>query len=107
MKTRILLMTAWTFLTLTTFALAADKTNVVKFYQSYLTLVSASDYVSTSRDDPDGWQQKFDGIAQNVGFEDAADAMAAGEAMGADSDVATLRQAVADKIVQQYQPYRE
>jgi len=108
MHTRTLLLTAAALLlTLAVTAQATDKTSVVAFYQSYLTLVSANDFVTTSRDDPTGWEERFDAIAQQAGFEDSAAALAAGEAMGADSDVANLRQAVADKIVQQYQPYRE
>ena len=83
------------------------KDNLIQFYQNYLSLVSAGNYVTLSRDEPDAWQTAFDGIAKNAGFEDAAAALAAGEAMSADSDIASLRQAVADRIVQQYQPYRE
>jgi hypothetical protein len=90
---------------------AAPQTNkaaLVRFYQDYLTLVSSSDYVTTSRDQPEVWDERFDGIAKNAGFIDAADAMAAGEAMAAtDSDIASLRQAVAGKILQEYKPYQE
>lgn len=83
------------------------KENVVKFYQDYLTLVSASDYVPTSRDRPEEWEGRFNAIAKSAGFEDAAAALAASDAMGADSEIAALRQAVADKILLQYKPYRE
>jgi len=107
MKTRILLLTAWTVLTLSGLALATDKSSLVQFYQNYLSLVSASDYVTTSRDSPEVWGEKFDGIARDAGFEDAAAALAAGEGLSADSDIAALRQAVANEIIQQYQPYRE
>jgi hypothetical protein len=81
---------------------------LVQFYQDYLALVSSSDYVTTSRDAPEVWDEHFDSIARNAGFTDAADAMAAGEAMAAtDSDIASLRQAVAGKILQEYKPYQE
>jgi hypothetical protein len=86
---------------------ATTKDNLVKFYQSYLTLVSASDYVATSRDQPDVWDAKFDAAARDAGFESAADALAASETMANDSDIAGLRQAVTDKILLQYRPYRE
>jgi len=107
MKTRILLLCTCLLLGLGSLALATDKTNVLQFYQRYLVLVSASDYVTLSRDQPETWEQTFDGIAKQAGFEDAAAALAAGDGLAADSDIAALRQAVADKIVQQYQPYRE
>lgn len=106
MKTRFLLLCAWVFLTVTAPALAADQGNVLQFYQSYLVLVSANDFVTLSRDEPEVWEAKFDGIAKDAGFEDAAAALAAGEDMS-DGAVAALRQAVAQKIVQQYEPYRE
>jgi hypothetical protein len=84
-----------------------DKEKLVQFYESYLALVSSADYVATSRD-TETWEAKFDTIAKEAGFEDAAAAAAAGEAMSAsDSDIASLRQAVAEKIVQQYKPYME
>ena len=107
MRLRILLLTAGLVLTVSVCAQATDKTNVVAFYQAYLELVSASDFVTSSRDDPDGFGERFDAVAKQAGFEDAAAALAAGDALKTDSDVASLRQAVADKIVQQYQPYRE
>jgi|GEM_PF-1760511 len=83
------------------------KENVVKFYQEYLALVSAGDYVAVSRDQPETWDAGFDAAAREAGFEDAAAALAGAEPLGADSDVAALRQAVADKILLQYKPYRE
>ncbi len=86
---------------------AATRDSLVRFYKDYLTLVSASDYVTVSRDEPETWDSRFDAIARNAGFEDSAAAIAAGEAMGADSEIAGLRQAVAEKILQQYKPYRE
>jgi len=95
-------------LSLAAVASATTKDNLVKFYQDYLALVSASDYVTVSRDQPETWESRFDTIAKNVGFEDAAAATSAGEtAAGSDSDIAALRQSVADKILQQYKPYRE
>lgn len=108
MKTRLPLavLAAWLLLAGPAFA-AASKANVVAFYQSYLDLVSASDYVTLSRDQPKTWDAKFDAAAQNAGFEDAAAALAAGDAYAADSDVAALRKAVADKILEQYKPYQE
>ncbi|EHJ49303.1 hypothetical protein DFW101_3304 [Solidesulfovibrio carbinoliphilus subsp. oakridgensis] len=86
---------------------ATTKDNLVKFYQSYLALVSAGDYVATSRDQPDVWDAKFDAAARDAGFENAADALAASETMASDSDIAALRQTVTDKILLQYRPYRE
>lgn len=86
---------------------AATKDNLVKFYQEYLTLVSASDYVTLSRDNPEAFDAKFDAIAKSAGFEDAADALAAAESHGNDNDIAALKQSVNDKILQQYKPYRE
>lgn len=83
------------------------KENLVKFYQDYLTLVSASDYVSVSRDHPDTWDAKFNAIAKDAGFEDSADALTASESMSGDSDIAAMRKAVTDKILLQYKPYRE
>lgn len=108
MKTRLPLavLAAWLLLAGPAFA-AASKANVVAFYQSYLDLVSASDYVTLSRDQPESWDAKFDAAARSAGFEDAAAALAAGEEYAADSDVSALRQAVTDKILQQYKPYRE
>jgi hypothetical protein len=88
-------------------AQAASKADVVSFYQKYLDLVSASDYVSLSRDAPEAWDAKFDAAARSAGFEDAAAALAAGEEYAADSDVAALRQSVTDTINKQYKPYRE
>ena len=88
-------------------AFAAGKPEVVAFYQAYMGMVSASDYVPLSRDQPKTWDAKFDAAAQNAGFEDAAAALAAGDAYAADSDVAALRKAVADKILEQYKPYQE
>ncbi|WP_428566471.1 MAG: hypothetical protein ACP59X_06315 [Solidesulfovibrio sp. DCME] len=110
MKTRLPLaalaaLAAW--LLLAGPAVAATKANVVTFYQSYLELVSASDYVTVSRDQPEAWDAKFDAAAKAAGFEDAAAALAAGEEFASDSDVAALRQSVSDKILQQYKPYRE
>ncbi len=86
---------------------AAGKAEVVAFYQAYLSMVSASDYVALSRDQPDAWDAKFDAAAKNAGFEDSAAALAAGDAYAADAEVAALRQSVADKILEQYRPYRE
>ena len=70
-------------------------------------MVSASDYVEVSRDTPETWDAQFDAAAQAAGFEDSAAALAAGEALATDSDVAALRQSVADTINRQYKPYRE
>ena len=86
---------------------ATVKDNVVKFYQDYLTLVSASDYVTLSRDDPDAFDAKFNAIAKTAGFEDSAAALTAAESLAEDSDVAALKQSVTDKIMQQYKPFRE
>lgn len=84
-----------------------EKDRLVRFYNAYLGLVSSSDYVATSRDTA-VWEHKFDAIAKEAGFEDAAAASAAGEtASASDADIASLRQAVAAKIVQQYKPYQE
>lgn len=88
-------------------AAQSEKDRLVQFYTAYLGLVSSSDYVATSRD-TETWDSKFDAIAKEAGFEDAAAAAAAGEKMSAsDTDVASLRQSVAEKIVQQYKPYLE
>jgi hypothetical protein len=85
-----------------------DTEKLVQFYNAYLALVSSSDYVSTSRDQPDVWDAKFDAIAKDAGFEDAAAAAAAGAEMSAsDTTIASLRQDVAAKILQQYKPYLE
>jgi hypothetical protein len=85
-----------------------SKTALVQFYQNYLALVSSNDYITTSRDQPEVWDDRFDAIAKDAGFTDAADAMAAGETMAAtDSDIASLRQQVAGKILQEYKPYQE
>lgn len=86
---------------------ATTKDNVVKFYQDYLTLVSASDYVTLSRDDPEAFDAKFNAIAKDAGFEDSAAALAAAESLGGDSDITALKQSVTDKILQQYKPFRE
>lgn len=86
---------------------ASTKDNLVTFYQEYLALVSASDYVTLSRDEPEAFDAKFDAIAKKAGFEDSAAALTAAESMSSDSDITTLRQAVADKILQQYKPFRE
>ena len=86
---------------------AATKDSVVKFYQSYLTLVSASDFVTLSRDQPEAYDAKFDAIAKEAGFEDAAAALTAAESYAEDSDVAALKLAVNDKILLQYKPFRE
>ena len=86
---------------------AATKDSVVKFYQSYLTLVSASDFVTLSRDQPEAYDAKFDAIAKEAGFEDAAAALTAAESYAEDSDVAALMLAVNDKILLQYKPFRE
>lgn len=83
------------------------KEQLVQFYQNYLALVSADDYVSSSRN-TDVWEAKCNAIARQAGFEDAAAAKAAGDTLSAsDSDINALRQAVAAKIDQQYQPYME
>lgn len=85
-----------------------NKAALVQFYQAYMTLVSASDYVTVSRDQPETWDQRFDAIAQSAGFANAADAVAAGEELAAsDTEIADLRLAVANKILQQYAPYKE
>lgn len=108
MKKLCLALTVATVLSLAHVCLAAGtKGDIVNFYNAYLSLVSAGNYVTLSRDTPDAWDAKFDAIARDAGFEDAAEALAAGEAYAADSDVAALRQAVADKILQQYKPYKE
>lgn len=86
---------------------AATKDNVVKFYQSYLALVSSGDFVTLSRDQPEAYDAKFDAIAKEAGFEDSAAALAAAETYAGDNDVAALKQAVNDKILLQYKPYRE
>jgi hypothetical protein len=86
---------------------AASKDAVVKFYQGYLELVSASNFVPLSRDTPEAYDAKFDEVAKAAGFESSADALAAAEAYAADSQVAALKQSVADMILQQYKPYRE
>ena len=88
-------------------AAAASKDNVVKFYQGYLELVSAGNFVELSRDTPEAYDAKFDEVAKAAGFESSADALAAAEAYAADSQVAALKQSVADMILQQYRPYRE
>ena len=86
----------------------SQKDRLVQFYNAYLALVSSSDYVSTSRDEPEVWEAKFDAIAKQAGFDDAAAAMAAGADLSAtDSDVASLRQAVTTEINQQYKPFQE
>lgn len=109
MRTCALACLAALFLGLSSPAMAqTNKAALVQFYQDYLALVSSNDYVTTSRDQPEVWDERFDGIAKNAGFTDAADAMAAGEALAAtDSDIASLRQAVAGKILQEYKPYQE
>ena len=86
---------------------AATKDSVIKFYQSYLTLVSASDFVTLSRDQPEAYDTKFDAIAKDAGFEDAAAALTAADSFAGDSDVAALKLTVNDKILLQYKPYRE
>ncbi|QAZ66636.1 hypothetical protein [Solidesulfovibrio carbinolicus] len=86
---------------------AASKDDVVKFYQGYLELVSASNFVTLSRDTPEAYDAKFDEVAKSAGFENSADALAVAEAYAADSQVAALKQSVADMILQQYRPYRE
>ncbi|MFP5257781.1 MAG: hypothetical protein ACLGQH_02040 [Acidobacteriota bacterium] len=86
---------------------AATKDSVVKFYQSYLALVSSGDFVTLSRDQPEAYDAKFDAIAKDAGFEDSAAALAAAETYGGDNDVASLKQAVNEKILLQYKPYRE
>ena len=86
---------------------AATKASVVSFYNAYLALVSASDFVTLSRDQPEAYDAKFDAIAKEAGFEDAAAALAAAESFAADSDIAALKLAVNDKILLQYKPYRE
>jgi len=86
---------------------AATKDSVVKFYQNYLALVSASDFVTLSRDQPAAYDDKFDAVAKDAGFEDSAAALAAAETYAGDSDVAALKQSVNDKILLQYKPYRE
>ena len=86
---------------------AASKDDVVKFYQGYLELVSASNFVTLSRDTPEAYDAKFDEVGKAAGFENSADALAAAEAYASDSQVASLKQAVADMILQQYRPYRE
>ncbi|MFU2207599.1 hypothetical protein [Solidesulfovibrio sp. C21] len=86
---------------------ATTKASVVDFYNAYLALVSSSDYVSLSRDTPEAFDAKFDSLARDAGFEDAAAALAAGEDYAADAEVAALRKAVADKILEQYAPYKE
>ena len=86
---------------------AASKDDVVKFYQGYLELVSASNFVSLSRDTPEAYDTKFDDVAKAAGFDSSADALAAAEPYAADSQVAALKQSVADMILQQYKPYRE
>ena len=78
MQRRALACSAALLLTLALAGPAAPQTNkaaLVQFYQDYLTLVSSSDYVTTSRDQPEVWDERFDGIAKNAGFTDAADAM--------------------------------
>jgi hypothetical protein len=109
MKKLFLLLATCATLCLAGSALAqtVDKAKLVQFYQNYLALVSSGDYVTTSRDDPEGWDTKFDNIAKDAGFEDAAAAVAAGDTMSSDPDIATLRKAVSDKILQQYKPYQE
>lgn len=109
MKKQLLAGIAALVLCLTAPALAqTNKAALVQFYEDYLSLVSSSDYVTTSRDAPEVWDERFDGIAKKAGFADAAEAMAAGEALAAtDSDIANLRQAVAGKILQEYKPYQE
>lgn len=86
---------------------AASKDDVVKFYQGYLELVSASNFVTLSRDTPEAYDAKFDEVGKAAGFENSADALAAADAYAADSQVAALKQSVADMILQQYRPYRE
>ncbi|MHC1789948.1 hypothetical protein [Solidesulfovibrio sp.] len=86
---------------------AGTKENLVAFYEGYLALVSASDYVTLSRDDPEEFDAKFDAIAQKAGFEDSAAALTAAESLASDSEITALRQSVADKILQQYKPFRE
>ncbi|EFL50247.1 conserved hypothetical protein [Solidesulfovibrio fructosivorans JJ]] len=86
---------------------ATTKANIVAFYNAYLALVSASDYVPLSRDTPEAYDAKFDAIARDAGFEDAAAALAASEDYADDAEVAALRKAVADKILEQYRPYKE
>ena len=49
---------------------AATKDSVVKFYQSYLSLVSASDFVTLSRDQPEAYDTKFDAIAKEAGIDE-------------------------------------
>ena len=86
---------------------AASKDSVVQFYQGYLELVSSSNFVSLSRDTPEAYDAKFDEVAKAAGFESSADALAAAESYAADSQVAALKQSVADMILQQYRPFRE
>jgi|APHig6443717817_1056837.scaffolds.fasta_scaffold651935_1 hypothetical protein len=86
---------------------APTKDTVVKFYQGYLALVSASDYVTLSRDEPQAFDAKFNAIAKDAGFEDSAAALTAAESMAEDKDVAALKQSVADTILQQYKPFQE
>ena len=86
---------------------AASKDDVVKFYQGYLELVSASNFVPLSRDTPEAFDAAFDEVAKAAGFENSADALAAAESYASDSQVASLKQSVADMILQQYRPYRE
>lgn len=88
-------------------AAAASKDDMVKFYQGYLELVSANNFVALSRDTPEAYDAKFDEVAKAAGFENSADALAAAEAYASDSQVASLKLAVADMILQQYRPYRE
>lgn len=108
MKKLALLLAVLTVLGLAGSAAAqTDKDRLVQFYTAYLGLVSSSDYVATSRD-TETWEAKFDAVAKAAGYEDAAAAAAAGEEMSAsDSEIASLRQAVAEKILQQYKPYKE
>ena len=88
-------------------AAGAGKDSVVNFYKGYFALVSAAGFVELSRDTPEAFDAKFDAVARDAGFENSADALSVAEAFAADSEVAALKQSVADMILQQYKPYRE